>query len=82
MALHLSNCVSEETRYPAVLVKWRRAGFGGPKRLPARDGRNLRRETLHDGVLAQETNRTAHSATTRGNLRKIMIEFSVSNRST
>ena len=68
MPLHLSYCVSEETRYPAVLVKWRRAGFGGPKRLPARDGCHLRRETLHDGVLAQETNRTAHSAATGGNL--------------
>ena len=51
--------ISEETRHPAVSVERRRAGFGGPKRLPARDGRHLRREALHGGVLAQETDRAA-----------------------
>ena len=55
-------------------VEWRRAGFGGPERLPARDGRNLRRETLHDGVLAQKADRATQSASARGgNLKAKMI---------
>ena len=62
MPLHLSYCVSEETRDPAVPVEWRRAGFGGPERLPARDGRRLRREALRHGVLAQAAGRAAQPA--------------------